>query len=412
MTVDLITLAHESETAEAFEAGALGLLAQTLGLDAAFFLVRGREDAVTLLGLDATTRARMAKHGATYAQELLPVKRAALAARGVAVDTEVCGVARVRKTRYYAEVARQVSGQHSLMAYLPWRGGVVAAMMLGRSTKGFSPRDVSLIESLLPTLAVARAAYGLPQVFGPLPKPPAVNPLKQLAFARGFRVLASAQTPGGTLVVRDRAGFREMVASDGRSELVWTRVALDDSTRSGWPYVDLMHLAPALAKQRGRALFIGSGGAVGLRQFSSAYPGIAIDLVEREPAVIDLARAWFELSAIAGVTVHIAEGAAFVRAAAPSTWDVVVIDAYDASTFAAQFADEQFLAALRVALRAGGAVACNVIGTLAGDGPVQRFVSAARTSFDTVRILPVLDLDERYSPDALRNVVVVATRND
>lgn len=128
MTVDLITLAHESETAEAFEAGALGLLAQTLGLDAAFFLVRGREDAVTLLGLDATTRARMAKHGATYAQELLPVKRAALAARGVAVDTEVCGIARVRKTRYYAEIARQVSGQHSLMAYLPWRGGVVAAM--------------------------------------------------------------------------------------------------------------------------------------------------------------------------------------------------------------------------------------------------------------------------------------------
>ena len=149
-----------------------------------------------------------------------------------------------------------------------------------------------------------------------------------------------------------------------------------------------------------------------MRQFASAYPGIAIDVVECEPAVIELARAWFDLSAIPGVTVHIADGAAFIRAAAPSTWDVIVIDAYDASTFAAAFADKEFLTALRSVLRPGGAVACNVIGTLVGDGPVRTFVSAAQRAFDTVRMVPVVDLDEHYSGDALRNVVVVATRSD
>jgi spermidine synthase len=238
-----------------------------------------------------------------------------------------------------------------------------------------------------------------------------VSPLRRLVFGRRSNVLASVRTQSGTIMVRERAGFREMVASDGSSELVWTRVALEDSTRSGWPYIDLLHLAPALAKRRRRALFVGSGGAVSVRQFASAYPGIAIDLVECEPAVIELARAWFDLSAIPRVTVHIADGAAFIRAAAPCTWDIVVIDAYDASTFATEFADERFLAAVRAVLRPGGALACNVIGPLAGAGPVRQFVSAARTVFDTVRIVPVVELNEPFSGDALRNVVVVVTRS-
>lgn len=58
-----------------------------------------------------------------------------------------------------------------------------------------------------------------------------------------------------------------------------------------------------------------------------------------------------------------------------------MIDAYDASTFAAEFSGKEFLTSLRLALRPGGAVACNVIGTLAGDGPVRKWVSAARAAF-------------------------------
>lgn len=410
MPVDLIGLAHDNATADAFEAATLAHLAQTLDLDAAFFLVRGREDAITTLGFDATTKARMARHGAIYAKELSPVKRAALAARGVAVDTAVCGRAHVSKTRYHAEVARGVNDPHSLLAYVPWRGDVVAAVMLGRGRREFSAREVASIESLLPSLGLARAVYGLPPTVTLLPPAPPVNPLNKLVFARSGRVLASVPTSSGTVVVRDRGGFREMVATDGASELVWTRAALENSTRSGWPYVDLFHLAPALTSQRGRALFVGSGGAVSVRQFATVYPGMAIDVVEREPAVVELARVWFGLSTLPGVSVHVADGAAFIAAAAPATWDIVIIDAYDASSFAAQFTGKAFFTALRAVLRPGGVVACNVIGTLAGNGPVQKFAQAAHGTFGNVRLLPVVNVEERYAGDALRNVVVVATR--
>jgi hypothetical protein len=90
--------------------------------------------------------------------------------------------------------------------------------------------------------------------------------LQRLGLTRGSQLLARVDSASGTLFVRDHQGFREMVARDGNSELVWTRVALKDSTVSGWPYVELFHLAPALARQCTRALFIGCGGGVGVRQ--------------------------------------------------------------------------------------------------------------------------------------------------
>jgi len=216
---------------------------------------------------------------------------------------------------------------------------------------------------------------------------------------------------GDTIVsVRDRGGFREMVASAHGAELVWTRAALRDPSESGWPYVDLFHLAAVQARARQRALFIGCGGAVALRQFASVYPGLQMDLVERERSVIELARSWYALDAIPGLNVHVADGAEFVEGAAPASWDIVVIDAFDASEAASTLTRRPFLSALYRSLCPGGALGMNVIGTLDGPGPVRSLVDALRSSFDSVRMVPVLELDEAFSGSALRNVVVVATR--
>lgn len=412
MRVDPIGLADACATAEAFEVEVLRALERAVGFEAAFFMVAGCEDSISALGLDADARVKIGCRAEAYARELLPVKQAALVARGVAVDTEVCGETKVRSTSYYREIVSKLNGRHSLVAYVPWRGRVVAAMMLGRKGKGFSAHEISVVEALLPAVGVTRAAYGLPRVFDPLPAPPSTHLFGRLLGARGSRVLASVSTLSGDIVVRDRAGYREMVACNGASELVWTRVALDDPRRSGWPYVELLHLAPALARQRRRALFIGSGGAVGVRQFAAAYPGMAIDVVECEPEVVELARTWFDLGKIPDVTVYLAEGTAFIRAAQPGTWDVVVIDAYDASQFDRQFSNKAFMVKLRSVLRPGGAVACNVIGSLAGSSAVSTFVAAASAQFEQVRVVPVVARGERYAADTLRNVVVVAVRGD
>lgn len=413
MTDDLVRIAQASTSASAFEANALTFLQQELGCDAAFFVTDGQP--ATTAGFPPNLAELLVTRGATYAAELTPVKHAALAARGVAVDTEVCGVRRVHQAQYFREIVSKMGGAHSLMAYVPWNGRILSAVMLGRREHSFSQNDVQRIEALLPTLGVARAAFGVPQAVEPPPPPlplPQAKARRWLGIGRRSQVLATLACESGTLAVRDRNGFREMVAQGGTSELVWTRTALSDSSKSGWPYVDLFHVASALARHRRRALFVGSGGAVSVHQFARVYPGIAIDLVELEPAAIELARAWFGLDAVPRLTVHIADGASFIRHAHPRTWDIVVIDAYDASDCSPAYLQRDFLLALHFVLQPGGAVAFNIIGTLRGPGPVATLVNAARTIFEDVRMIPVIASDETYAEDALRNVVVVATRGD
>jgi spermidine synthase len=162
--------------------------------------------------------------------------------------------------------------------------------------------------------------------------------------------------------------------------------------------------------RRRRALFVGLGGGVAVRQFARVYPGIAIDVVEREPAVVDLARAYYGLDSIPGVTVHSDDGLHFLALARPSTWDVIVLDAYDAADLEPRFAARSLFGLVKTALCPGGAMAINVIGTLDGRSPVRDVLRAARAELSDVRVVPVMTADEAYSPGARRNVVVVATR--
>jgi spermidine synthase len=321
------------------------------------------------------------------------------------------GQVRVEKTAYYRDVARLVGGRHSLLAYVPLRGRIVAGVMLGRCGAPFSDEQVARVEALLPELGVSRASFGLPGVCEPLPGAAMPGFWRRLAGAPAADVLAVERIGALSLEVRDRAGFREMLAREASGELVWTRARLRDPRESGWPYVELLHLAALQARGRRRALFVGCGGAVALRQFATVYPGLAIDLVEREARVVELARRWFDLDQIPGVSVHIAEGERFIERAAPSSWDIAVIDAFDGAD-AAESACRPFLRALERALVPGGALAINLIGTLERQGLVQRTARELSKSFQRVRVVPVMEATEEYAPSSLRNVVLVASKRD
>jgi len=413
MLPDFAELAQSSDSAGAFESSVLACLEGAIGCDVAFFSVKSSEAHPTVRGLEESVIARAVAGGQSYERELLPVKQAALRARGVAVDTAVLGERRVRELGYFREVASLVGGRHSLFAFLSWRSRPFAAVILGRTRAAFTDREVRRMEQLVPGLSVARAAFGVPATDAthPLPEPTTRSWRERLRLG-GDAVRASERSGGARLSVRDRNGFRELVASERDSELVWTRTALVDSARSGWPYVELFHVAAGLARRRSRALFIGCGGGVALQQFARAYPGIVLDLVERDARVVDLARTWFELGRVPELSVHVTDGVAFVASAPANRWDIAVVDAFDSRQITHEILEPGFFHALRRALRPGGALAFNVIGALAGDDAVARVVRSARAAFDDVRLVPVLSLDESYAPETLRNVVVVAVRRE
>lgn len=403
----LIGLAGELPSADLFERAVLELCQREVGFDVAFLSIKGAEASPAVLGLSPEIVAQTVRGGAVYERELAPVKAAALQARGVAIDTEVFGERGMQRHAYYREVARQVGGRHSLLGYVPLRGRIVAGLMLGRSGPGFSAAEVARVEALLGDLGVARGSYGLPLGFEPLCEAGRPGWLERFGFASP--PLASVSIGETTVLVRDRAGFREMVARAGASELIWTRAGLSDPSVSGWPYIELFHLAAISARVRRRALFIGAGGAVALRQFAKLYPGIALDLVERDAAVVQLAREFYALDAIPGLYVHVADGVEFVARALPQSWDVIIVDAFDASAARQPLLERPFFTTLSHSLTPGGALGVNVIGTLGG-GLVPDVVRVLREEIGAVRIVPVVDANEDYSPSSLRNVVLIATR--
>src|SRR5260221_12274643 len=113
MDLDPIGLAVDASTPAEFEQHVLEFLRTNVGFDAAFIALRGATP--TCSALDCAHVSRALRPGSVYEAELLPVKRAALGARGVAVDTEVLGPARVRETAYHRHFAAPLGGRHTLM---------------------------------------------------------------------------------------------------------------------------------------------------------------------------------------------------------------------------------------------------------------------------------------------------------
>lgn len=406
MTFDPIALANEVPNAAAFDRAVLDALERSVGFEAAFFAIDG--EAPTTVNVDAK-KLDAAMTRADYADEIAPIQAAALARRGVAVDTLVLGERHIRALRYHRDFAAPIGGRHSLLAYPTVRGVPTGTLMLGRCGSMFSEGQLSLVEALLPRLAVARASFRIPWQGSPLPAPRSSIGTRLTGWLRGEQVHERLTDGVPEILVRDRAGYREMVASDGRGELVWSRAALDEPERSGWFYIDLLHLAAVRAPSQRRILFIGSGGGVSVRQFARVYPGATLDLVEPEERVIGLARRWFGLDSVPNLTVTVDDGAAFLRRAPNGTWDAIIVDAYDGSHLAAPLASRAFFADVRRTLRVGGGLAFNAIGSL-GSREIQQLEHAARAERLDVRLVPVLDPGEVYSPTSVRNIVLLGRR--
>ncbi len=407
MIFDPIALANEAPDETTFDRAVLDLFDRSIGFDAAFFAIKG--EPATVVNVDGKKLDAAIARDA-YVHELAPMKTAALARRGVVVDTQVLGEQRVLGLQYHRDFAAKIGGRHSLIAFLSVRGVPTGALMLGRCGSTFSDEQLSLVETLLPSLAVARASFRLPWWGSPLPIPRYSATSRLAGWLRGEHVHERLADHAPEIVVRDRAGYREMVASDEGGELVWSRAALDEPERSGWFYIDLLHLAAVRAPRQRRFLFIGSGGGVSVRQFARVYPGATLDVVEPDERITVLARRWFALDAIPTLSITVDDGASFLRRAPSETWDAIIVDAYDGSALAMPLTTGAFFADARRALRRGGGLAFNVIGTLGETGEVQRIERSARAELQDVRLVPVLDPGEAYSPMAVRNVVLVARR--
>ncbi|KAK3273750.1 hypothetical protein CYMTET_18024 [Cymbomonas tetramitiformis] len=147
-------------------------------------------------------------------------------------------------------------------------------------------------------------------------------------------------------------GFRE-------SELELEDGAPAGAHLENWYQVTLAGIALLAARGCGRILVLGLGGG-GVTAFLARHsPRSRLEAVELCPEVVDAARSHFGLPGVDQLTTHVGDAGAFVAAAEPGTYDVILVDVYTSGIFPPSLATEAFFQTLRKAVAAGGTVAVN-----------------------------------------------------
>ncbi len=130
------------------------------------------------------------------------------------------------------------------------------------------------------------------------------------------------------------------------------------------------------------------------------FPDAQIDLVDIDPAVVDVARRFMGFVDDARMQVHVGDGRAFVEAVT-EPYDVIFLDAYLGTDAPAHLKTWQFHRAVFRSLRPHGLVAVNV---LAG-----RFDAEYQTTLRTMAAA-YPDISLRRVPDREYNRVLFAGR--
>jgi spermidine synthase len=168
-------------------------------------------------------------------------------------------------------------------------------------------------------------------------KPSAYNTIIVTEDHKGLRTL-----------LFERGGGRQSVVKPGdpdHLELAYARVAL---------------AGLALCQQPLRILVVGLGGGSLPMFLRKHYPGVAIDVAEIDPDVVEVAKKYFGFREDERMHAHIGDGRQFIESARQADYDIIFLDAFGARDVPKQLTTLEFLQITRRALKPGGVVVSNV----------------------------------------------------
>lgn len=214
--------------------------------------------------------------------------------------------------------------------------------------------------------------------------------------------LFETTSPYHHIRVVDEAGFRILCFDDALE----SRVSLQDPLQGHFEYTDYFQMPWLWNTQIVNVLMIGLGGGTTQLTFEHYYPKTKIQTVEIDPAVLQVARAYFAFKESDRQKVWIEDGRVFLRRN-PARHDLIILDAYVqgryGSSIPQHLATREFFELVRDRLTTNGVVAYNVIGNMQGwhADIVGAIYRTMRTVFPQAYAFPA-----RTS----QNVVLVATR--
>lgn len=177
----------------------------------------------------------------------------------------------------------------------------------------------------------------------------------------------------------------------------------------GYPlrYQRYWELSRALVPGLRRALFIGGGGFLMPERLLDAFPQAEADVVEIDPAVIEVGRRFFRLDEYPRLHAVADDGRRFLRRT-EHRYDLVVGDAYNGvQQIPTHLVTVEFFELIRARLAPGGVYLMNVRSALEGrqSGVFHAVDATLRAVFDEVELLAT----EPARPSVSQNVIFVAS---
>jgi spermidine synthase len=200
------------------------------------------------------------------------------------------------------------------------------------------------------------------------------NVAAALVLATALAACAEAP-PGERIVHTERSAFQTLVVSDSDdrrclrfgdvgASLVQSCRLHADPVRLAFHYTKAMAaVLLAWQPQPRHVLLIGVGGGSLPTALAAVVPGMTIDGVDVDPAVLRVARRYFALQPGPRLRLHAADGAAFVAQARArgERYDAVLLDAFDDDGVPPALFGEAFLRDVHAILAPHGVLLANTV---------------------------------------------------
>lgn len=200
-----------------------------------------------------------------------------------------------------------------------------------------------------------------------------------------------------TILVARQSGFQTILLTENKSGLRILRfgeegasqsiVNVEDPSHLALPYARLLPASFVFCSKLERVLIVGLGGGSLARFFRNHFRKMIIDVVELDPAVVEVARDHCGFQEDAQLCVHVEDGRDFLQSKT-GEYDTIILDTFDADAIPAHLTTLEFLAEVKNALTPAGIVAANVWGPASNPAYADMLLTY-RAAFEDVFIFDV-----------------------
>ncbi len=189
-------------------------------------------------------------------------------------------------------------------------------------------------------------------------------------------MLALAAPAAGEIIHQQRSLYRDIVVEQNgprrclifnvhRGDRNQTCIDLDEPERLVFSYTRMSFAGLLLTPEPESILVAGLGGGSIPMTFSDLYPGARIDVVEIDPAVVSVAKAFFLFEETPNMRVHVNDARVFVKRAGLEgrKYDYIMLDAFTGDYIPEHLLTREFLEEVRQILSPDGVLVANTFST-------------------------------------------------